>query len=39
LAGEGLLIYTANRGFSERAFELTEIIDSFEMRVFADGSP
>jgi GntR family transcriptional regulator, vanillate catabolism transcriptional regulator len=37
LAGEGLLIYTANRGFSVRAFELTEIIDTFEMRVVAEG--
>jgi GntR family transcriptional regulator of vanillate catabolism len=37
LAGEGLLIYTANRDFTVRAFELTEIIDSFEMRILAEG--
>ena len=37
LAGEGLLIYTANRGFTVRAFALTEIIDSFEMRVLGEG--
>ncbi|HEY4140704.1 MAG TPA: GntR family transcriptional regulator [Pseudolabrys sp.] len=37
LAGEGLLIYAANRGFTVRAFELTEIVDSYEMRVLGEG--
>ena len=37
LAGEGLLIYAANRGFTVRAFALTEIIDAYTMRSLAEG--
>lgn len=37
LAGEGLLIYTANRGFTVRAFALTEIIDTYELRALIEG--
>jgi GntR family transcriptional regulator of vanillate catabolism len=37
LAGEGLLIYTANRGFTVRAFALAEIIDAYTMRSLAEG--
>jgi GntR family transcriptional regulator of vanillate catabolism len=37
LAGEGLLIYAANRGFTVRAYDLSEIIDAYEVRIFAEG--
>ena len=37
LAGEGLLIYNANRGFTVRAFALAEIIDAYTMRGLAEG--
>jgi GntR family transcriptional regulator of vanillate catabolism len=37
LAGEGLLIYTANRGFTVRAFALAEIIDTYSMRSLLEG--
>jgi len=37
LAGEGLLDYTPNRGFTVRAFALSEIVDAYEMRALAEG--
>jgi len=37
LAGEGLLVYSANRGFNVRAYNLSEIIDAYEVRIFAEG--
>src|ERR1700754_5285926 len=37
LAGEGLLTYTPNRGFTVRAFPLSEIVDAYEMRALAEG--
>ncbi len=37
LVGEGLLDYTPNKGYSVRAFEISEIIDAFEMRALAEG--
>src|SRR4051812_36934219 len=37
LAGEGLLVYAANRGFTVRAYDLSEIIDAYEVRIFAEG--
>ncbi|CAB3780560.1 GntR family transcriptional regulator [Pararobbsia alpina] len=37
LAGEGLLNYTPNRGFTVRAFPLSEIVDAYEMRALAEG--
>ena len=37
LAGEGLLVYAANRGFSVRVYNLSEIIDAFDVRIFAEG--
>ncbi len=37
LAGEGLLDYTPNRGFTVRAFPLSDIVDAYEMRALAEG--
>lgn len=37
LAGEGLLIYNANRGFTVRGFDLAEVIDAYTMRSLAEG--
>ncbi|WP_430396352.1 GntR family transcriptional regulator [Ferrovibrio sp.] len=37
LAGEGLLDYTPNRGYSVRAYTLSEITDTYEMRALAEG--
>jgi GntR family transcriptional regulator, vanillate catabolism transcriptional regulator len=37
LAGEGLLDYTPNRGFTARAFPLSEVVDAYEMRALAEG--
>jgi GntR family transcriptional regulator, vanillate catabolism transcriptional regulator len=37
LAGEGLLSYTPNRGFTVRSFALSEIVDAYEMRALAEG--
>ena len=37
LAGEGLLTYRPNRGFTVRAFPLSEIVDAYEMRALAEG--
>ena len=37
LAGEGMLNYTPNRGFTVRAFQLSEIVDAYEMRALAEG--
>jgi len=37
LAGEGLLQYTPNKGFTVRAFALSELVDSYEMRARAEG--
>jgi GntR family transcriptional regulator of vanillate catabolism len=37
LAGEGLLKYTPNRGFTVRSFPLSEIVDAYEMRALAEG--
>ena len=37
LAGEGLLSYTPNRGFTVRSFPLSEIVDAYEMRALAEG--
>jgi GntR family transcriptional regulator of vanillate catabolism len=37
LAGEGLLEYTAHKGFTVRGFPLSDIIDAYEMRSLAEG--
>lgn len=37
LAGEGLLIYEENKGFTVRHFPLSEIVDAYEMRALAEG--
>ena len=37
LVGEGLITYTPNKGYSARAYEISEIIDAFEMRALAEG--
>ena len=37
LAGEGLLHYTPNRGFTVREFPLSEIVEAYEMRALAEG--
>jgi GntR family transcriptional regulator of vanillate catabolism len=37
LVGEGLIDYTPNKGYSVRAFDLSEIVDAFEMRALAEG--
>jgi GntR family transcriptional regulator of vanillate catabolism len=37
LAGEGLLTYTPNRGFTVRDFPLSEVVDAYEMRALAEG--
>jgi GntR family transcriptional regulator, vanillate catabolism transcriptional regulator len=37
LAGEGLLQYTPNRGFTVREFPLSEIVEAYEMRALAEG--
>src|SRR5262249_16572015 len=37
LAGEGLLTYIPNRGFTVRSFPLSEIVDAYEMRALAEG--
>jgi GntR family transcriptional regulator of vanillate catabolism len=37
LAGEGLLRYTANKGFTVREFPLSEIVDAYELRALAEG--
>jgi len=37
LAGEGLLIYAPNRGFTVREYKLSDIIDAYEMRCLAEG--
>jgi GntR family transcriptional regulator, vanillate catabolism transcriptional regulator len=37
LAGEGLLHYRPNKGFSVREFSVSDIVDAFEMRALAEG--
>lgn len=37
LAGEGLLDYAPNRGFTVRIFQLTEIVDAYEIRAVLEG--
>lgn len=37
LAGEGLLRYEPNRGFTIRPFSISEIVDAYEMRALAEG--
>jgi GntR family transcriptional regulator of vanillate catabolism len=37
LAGEGLLDYAPNRGFTVRAFELNEIVDAYDIRATLEG--
>jgi GntR family transcriptional regulator, vanillate catabolism transcriptional regulator len=37
LAGEGLLIYAPNKGYTVRDFPLSEIVDAYEMRALAEG--
>ena len=37
LAGEGLLQYVPNKGFSARGFSVAEIVDAYEMRALAEG--
>jgi GntR family transcriptional regulator, vanillate catabolism transcriptional regulator len=37
LVGEGLVTYTPNKGYSARSYEVSEIIDAFEMRALAEG--
>lgn len=37
LAGEGLLDYAPNRGFTVRVFQLTEIVDAYEIRAVLEG--
>jgi GntR family transcriptional regulator of vanillate catabolism len=37
LAGEGLLHYTSNRGFTVREFQLSEIVEAYEMRALGEG--
>ncbi|MBT3171264.1 MAG: GntR family transcriptional regulator [Rhodospirillaceae bacterium] len=37
LVGEALLEYTPNKGYSVRAFAVSEIVDAFEMRALAEG--
>jgi GntR family transcriptional regulator of vanillate catabolism len=37
LAGEGLLQYRPNRGFTVREFSVSDIVGAFEMRALAEG--
>lgn len=37
LAGEGLLDYAPNRGFTVRAFQLSEIVDAYDIRATLEG--
>lgn len=37
LAGEGLLDYEPNRGFTVRAFQLSEIIEAYDIRASLEG--
>ena len=37
LAGEGLLDYAPNRGFTVRAFQLNEIVDAYDIRSTLEG--
>ena len=37
LVGEGLITYPPNKGYSARSYEVSEIIDAFEMRALAEG--
>ncbi|HWV52767.1 GntR family transcriptional regulator, partial [Pseudorhodoplanes sp.] len=37
LAGEGLLDYAPNRGFTVRVFQLTEVVDAYEIRAVLEG--
>jgi GntR family transcriptional regulator of vanillate catabolism len=37
LAGEGLLHYRPNKGFTVREFSVSDIVDAFEMRALAEG--
>lgn len=37
LAGEGLLDYAPNRGFTVRAFQLNEIVDAYDIRATLEG--
>jgi GntR family transcriptional regulator, vanillate catabolism transcriptional regulator len=37
LAGEGLLDYAPNRGFTVRAFQLSEIVDAYDIRASLEG--
>lgn len=37
LAGEGLLDYAPNRGFTVRAFQLNEIVDAYDIRASLEG--
>ncbi|MET0277579.1 MAG: GntR family transcriptional regulator [Pseudorhodoplanes sp.] len=37
LAGEGLLDYAPNRGFTVRAFQLSEIIEAYDIRASLEG--
>ena len=37
LAGEGLLDYAPNRGFTVRAFQLSEIVEAYDIRASLEG--
>lgn len=37
LAGEGLLDYAPNRGFTVRVFQLSEVVDAYEIRAMLEG--
>lgn len=37
LAGEGLITYIRNRGYFVREFDLSEVLDAFEMRALAEA--
>src|SRR3984957_17804271 len=37
LAGEGLLHHQPNKGFTVREFQLTELVEAYDMRALAEG--
>jgi GntR family transcriptional regulator of vanillate catabolism len=37
LAGEGLLVYTPNKGYTVQSFPLSEIVDAYEIRALLEG--
>lgn len=37
LTGEGLLVYTPNKGYKVQAFPLPEIVDAYEIRALLEG--